>query len=884
MYNDDVETIKFQNKYVNGRALDVMTDFTHNSYIIKGSTGIGGTSALLDYKGGNVLIISPNTGMITGKRKGLYKSHKQVFIYADSQKENSLNSWRNVSNYLGLTPVNLQNLIINCTPNQIVKLRNTDTELYNQLVKIPIFIDEYHAYTTTSDFRNEMGEFLELVYNEWHAPFKLSTATPNYDNLDVFTNDAKYYNLVRADQPKKQLQISYNAKDVHEFIQTENAKGRTVVLFTNDKNYHVSNKFKNVKNLVGKNLAIKIAPYDRTNNINDAELTDCDLLVCSSAYFAGFDIKKDVSICIVSNQCTDAYKIGVNDIIQAYGRCRNTVLNALFVNVTAKYDVTTKKQTCYPTSTAEITNAITKYNNDLSYYNTVAHGATYYTQIADYEQITPQLHVNRALLLQPVFNKVINYQLYNKNVLLECLNDADFIVTDYVSSNVELEKYSNATPFKERLTNLLKLNVNVLLNSYKTAKYNLKTKDNGSFSTGLAFEYLTAYLLKSTNAELVDKLNNKRVYANEFYKSMDLFIRANVDTRYYFNQLTDVVNDRAKRLYFNDVVSKLLNDTYLTNDWQFLYMCHRINASILPENSEREINLYEYFHNVNFYKPLVSDKNQRNRTVKNLIVKELRTVNVILTDDETDWLNEISKTVFKELDATGDYINHNTRKAIKQKMINVLVFLLTNGKIGKRTENKNREYNPLTQTPKALREIIPIKMIGIDLTSANPQIVDNMLNTKVGLQVYPNLMLNRGITRNKAKKLFNSQLNNHYATVSNAKKVYLDAGFCNANATKLARMTASVEKGSFYEVMTANEKILMENYQNILPFKTFRFHDAIIMPLELVDKHNIILPTVVKDYVYHVELFNDSTEYQGLTTDAPHNGIGFVTNYIDLAS
>ena len=43
-----VNEIQFNTKYVSDdpKGLEIITDFTTNTYIIKGSTGIGGTTAL----------------------------------------------------------------------------------------------------------------------------------------------------------------------------------------------------------------------------------------------------------------------------------------------------------------------------------------------------------------------------------------------------------------------------------------------------------------------------------------------------------------------------------------------------------------------------------------------------------------------------------------------------------------------------------------------------------------------------------------------------------------------------------------------------------------------------------------------------------------------
>src|SRR5690606_16385088 len=107
----------------------------------------------------------------------------------------------------------------------------------------------------------------------------------------------------------------------------------------------------------------------------------------------------------------------------------------------------------------------------------------------------------------------------------------------------------------------------------------------------------------------------------------------------------------------------------------------------------------------------------------------------------------------------------------------------------------------------------------------------------------------------------------HNVSVNDAKRIYLDCGYPNNKALQLANITANGNKGEFYKLMTANEKILMDNYKNILAVKTHRLHDALILKLEDIENNHITLPTKVKGYKYHVEIFNDGSNYNGTTTD-----------------
>lgn len=92
-------------------------------------------------------------------------------------------------------------------------------------------------------------------------------------------------------------------------------------------------------------------------------------------------------------------------------------------------------------------------------------------------------------------------------------------------------------------------------------------------------------------------------------------------------------------------------------------------------------------------------------------------------------------------------------------------------------------------------------------------------------------------------------------------------------------MTTNVNKGEFYEVMTENEKQLIKTYRDILPFRSFRFHDALVLKHEDVVKYNVELPTKVKGYIYHVEFFNDGGPYESPTTDKENNGMMVENKY-----
>ena len=79
-----MQTIKIQSHVSNDtHANGIITDFTKNKLIIKGDTGIGGTTSVLNITDQTIIIISPISGMIIGK-ESVRESH-QMFIYQGSK-------------------------------------------------------------------------------------------------------------------------------------------------------------------------------------------------------------------------------------------------------------------------------------------------------------------------------------------------------------------------------------------------------------------------------------------------------------------------------------------------------------------------------------------------------------------------------------------------------------------------------------------------------------------------------------------------------------------------------------------------------------------------------------------------------------------------------
>jgi len=135
------------------------------------------------------------------------------------------------------------------------------------------------------------------------------------------------------------------------------------------------------------------------------------------------------------------------------------------------------------------------------------------------------------------------------------------------------------------------------------------------------------------------------------------------------------------------------------------------------------------------------------------------------------------------------------------------------------------------------------------------------------------------VSRDKAKRIYNSTVNNHELSVNYAKSIYIASGYSSQKALELAKMTAQIKKGCFYGMITKMEKRVIEKYQGVLSIKSLRHHDGIIFSKESIDNRHITIPTIMDGLVYHVEVFNDGGSYDGPITNVPHNSNFTIENY-----
>ena len=141
----------------------------------------------------------------------------------------------------------------------------------------------------------------------------------------------------------------------------------------------------------------------------------------------------------------------------------------------------------------------------------------------------------------------------------------------------------------------------------------------------------------------------------------------------------------------------------------------------------------------------------------------------------------------------------------------------------------NREYNPLPKTSRQLRPLAPFKVIECDIKSAFPTFLDIETGANLKDYVYNNLMQAKGITRGKAKVLFNTICNSSkYKSKEFTTAFFLDCGYTQTQCEILLTLTHD-PKRKFISFMTEQEHdaikffIISNNLQ-----RGARLHDALL--------------------------------------------------------
>jgi hypothetical protein len=870
------------NDYVSNDTIanELITNFDNNKLVVKGDTGIGGTTSILNITDKSVIIISPLTGMIIGKENK--REPHQMFIYKDSKDR-----WMHFEKEINGN----QNVILNTTPEQIIGLRKSNPELFLKVLKIPFFVDEFQVYAE-SEYREKLNDFYNILFKDHKAYKTLSTATPTYKNLDIpmhILEDMEIITIKREVQREKLVKIE-PISNYYNFVKSNCELGNKVILFTNEvkkiNNLINSEDFGyKIQTLVGENLGTKLSQFSpktiEENYLMEKGLIndDIDVYIISTKYLIGFDIEFDAAMGIIMDEGSQVNNFNVNQFVQAYGRIRKKVIDACIFYNSISDD---------SENIEELVNLIKKTTLDENYLKKI------------------QIPINQI-------NNSFTYPIKNLTKSLKwfgfkCTNLDEVFRVNSVNTTFS-EKYRNLINQEGSETFILRKELNHILNNIKG-----DDKNYLGFSSKYLLLWASAYIALETQS---DYLMN---YDAERFERLLLRVKTFIDV----NELSapdkmseiDTINKNRvskkmqeiaikegafcspiqtdemvktesgnikliknyKETRFSSATNRYYDDTFnkakmVINSLYAIYLIEEGQYSTLTER------IVHGFSTVS--QCLIEDYIKALSEVSGVDVNTL-----VLNDDKTK-LGEITKNYAGILKSSGTFKN-TTRKIsdrlaklkgfelYNQEEINQIMDKATNIKASlieckhgirntikmntysirkqverhkyyvlshlsmycaghtfgfKTTRIDNRIFNPTTKTTRQLRGYTPYQMIQCDIKSAFATFLDEIIGSNIAKQVYNNIEKKKKVNRSQAKKLYNSMLNDYKRNPIEARNFFRICGYTNDQIKEIINLT-SKEKGAFYREMTKKEEQAIKNFKdwNDLDETAIRLHDAIIIP------------------------------------------------------
>ena len=875
-----MKTIKIQD-YVSNDAIAnaTITSFDTNKLVIKGDTGVGGTTAILNITDKNVIIISPLAGMIIAKEHK--RQPHQKFIYQDSKDR-----WNEYERDIKYGEF----IILNTTPEQIIEVKKNNEALFNRIMKIPFFVDESQVYSE-SDYRKSMNEFYNILLNEHKGGFTLSTATPTHKNLDIPSHILEGLDVLtieRIDKRSKPITIA-PLKNYYNFIKSNCNKGNKVVLFTND-----IHKIKNLINdedfhyktqlLVGDTLAVKTSAI-KTKSLKEYNLldkskvdVDADVYILSTKYLIGFDLEFDASVGIIMDENSVVDSFNINQAVQAYGRIRKNVLEAcIFYNAygDANHNTLSIENEILNTDfnsdyLSNIQPHIGDLNNALSYpqsslIKSLEHyGFSVSIEEQGYEAISKSVSFSdnyRNLISQeekdPYFLKKEFVKVYSKikgdDKSYNGYHEKQLLLwaTAYIAVVTDSEYLMKYVPDRfERLLLRAKtfIDVNDLAFPDRMTDLDRITKFRVSdHALGIATQQgalckviKTSNLIKTENGiEFIDVFEETRYtdHSNLYYD--DAFNKAKqiINSLYCIHLVENgqYSLETERMVHGFSVVSQCIIEGYIS---ELSKISNQDVRGLLTEDNKVALEAItkEFSHHV---KSTEAYKNTR-RTIGQKLKK--------LKGFEEYNLSEVNQIMDKATAIKASLIQckHGVRNTIKMNTYSLalqverhkyyVLSLLSLSCAGhmfgfKSISRDNRIFNTATKTTRQLRPYTPYELIQCDIKSAFATFLDEMVGSHIAQEVYANIMKKDGIERSLAKTRFNSMLNDFNRSHREARDFFKACGYTKEQVDKIVSLTTK-EKGSFYREMTKMEdKVILEfKEMNRLDETAIRLHDAILIP------------------------------------------------------
>jgi hypothetical protein len=844
-----------------------ITAFTENTYLIKSDTGMGGTSAVLDIKDKNIIIVSPLNGMIKGK--ALEGESHQMFIFGGSEDR-----W---NEYVKRREAG-ECIVLNTSFDQIFdKLNNGD--ISKLIWDSNLFIDEFQVYSE-ADYRIKAKTFYHSLFTKAKKPFVLSTATPFYNGMDLPRPFREEIKVVRIEYevPKKKVMNIQHLSQALGYVEKHIQLGNKVVIISNDVDVY-QKIFKLYPNrhqsLVGDKLAYKVnalCPFttEEQKMLKEGRINqEKDIFLLSTSYVIGFDIKFDAAIAILVDQSRDAERKYINDIVQSNGRIRKKVIEPTVFYRARKVD----KQLDSQNFNVYIDDIDTQFLSDnyLSYNH------------ANYKAI----------------NELRTFPIQN---LISSLNEFGFEVNDMTEMQDKVLR--DTIDIKKLTTNVSSQDKSISTIYIKYICDNI-AGDNIHYSgvnTKMLLVYAYGYLNSVTDRTVLNNIDreydrllskvklfldvNDRAMkkkdimtaAKKFYSSSRKEKMFLIDKKKYLS-----LHEDTAFLYCKEIIETLAtikgveDDTLLDDEDKAIVEIFNIISETFRKDLVKGISK-EF--NADLLK-LIKDKDKariaeidtelKKMNLRSTIFKNTpKSIKTQIEDKDLKDLIETNKKIaaqmkgkldsfyntitnFNDFDlglyqtfSLLDYSNKKQKENHKWMMLFLLSKSLSERSHAagfKRTSVDNREFNIVTKTTRQLRSISPYCMLTADIKSEFATFVDNIVGSELKDDVYQNILTAKGWTieeREKAKKHYNALLNNWSKATSELSSELKKIGYTKPQIDTLIPLIKE-GKGSFYKRMTILEREAIREFKraNDIGKKSVRIHDALMFPLSTKKEYHL---------------------------------------------
>ena len=785
-------------KIASNHGLRDLTPSDKPTYIRKVETGTGLTTLFLSEINNDSIniIVTPTKGVILDKESQfehpLYKGKELFFICSGSG--HNLRDLK-FKNYHG-------GYNIMCTVHQMYNMVNSSS--FNKMLKnANVLIDEIHLINLNASFVKELQPMYRVIVRniDNYKHLYVSTATPSLIkgiNIDDISNNMFDYVDIRYKDINRYKMSTYIIRNkveqkIIEYIHRLDDGNKIVVASNNKKVHHLIRTIyddKEVMHLVGNTLETDLLKITNKENINNPD-KEADIYVISSSYFEGFDIKHDGHVLIITEPNTTSTMMALSDIRQIIGRIRNKILSStLFINYKENHDNSTEyMQSGVINKEVKMTWEKEDYLSFLTEENKVS-------VLNDYIYYCYQSPTTLLKEGLEYFNIDLEFQSWvSEFVKLETFKERGnkiLLGMNYLINNLSIDELN-------RKLGHIKRNMHVLV-KMKGYRYRQKL---GLYNFKILFTYFLAYYYKKTNCTVnINPVNNKSF--EERLKEMLEFIYSCV-----YLSTQEVEDFQLLYDYYDSSTLK----KFLSSENKSLEMKVKLIYSSYPEKN-LTLNLGTKNKDIIF------------RENKRLLLEELHTrlgvteevFNSIDTSVEEMKLKEAIKKYIKQ----GESYIFKTSKTVINQYKDTLMYLFLKGQhTFKYDDNEHIEYryfSPLSNLPRYLRRNLPNKMIEIDISSANPTFIDKIYDCEYRKEVYNNIMNNVPSikTRDEAKILYNSWLNNHRNSLKESEIFFRKVcGYPATISSEIARHCTH-SKGTMYKKMVEQEYIIMKKFRDII--------------------------------------------------------------------